>query len=192
MFTLEDALAVWQTCTFHCFHRSILALRAERRRAALRRRCQKLSGIFQSLLERRDGTRRYKGVPSVSSKPIRPFNAPTGPAIGQSVTTRGCLIPRTPIPCVHPRLSLPSARPGRVLTTSHRRPLVGFQYRTMGMLASLGGRSGIADVFGSHLSGLPAWLAWRSIYWAELPGVARKIRVIMRRFPKGARKRTLN
>lgn len=66
-----------------------------------------------------------------------------------------------------------------ILAAIDGRPLVGFQYRTMGMLASLGGRSGVADVFGSHLSGLPAWLAWRSIYWAKLPGVARKIRVML-------------
>lgn len=59
------------------------------------------------------------------------------------------------------------------------RPLVPFRYRNMGMLASLGGYKAVAEVFGYRFSGFPAWIAWRAVYWAKLPGVARKASVLL-------------
>ena len=47
------------------------------------------------------------------------------------------------------------------------------------MLASLGNRSAVAEVLGVRFSGFFAWLAWRAVYWAKLPGVARKVRVLL-------------
>ena len=58
------------------------------------------------------------------------------------------------------------------------KPPATFHYRNMGMLASLGGYSAVADVFGFRFSGFPAWVAWRAVYWAKLPGVARKASVL--------------
>lgn len=50
-----------------------------------------------------------------------------------------------------------------------------FVYKSKGSLASLGGNRGVAEVFGVRLSGLPAWLLWRSYYLSFVPGFATKI-----------------
>ncbi len=47
------------------------------------------------------------------------------------------------------------------------------------MLASLGHRSAVAEILGVRFSGFFAWLAWRAVYWAKLPGVVRKVRVLL-------------
>jgi NADH dehydrogenase len=66
----------------------------------------------------------------------------------------------------------------RQAKTCARNVLAAFRHRSMGMLASLGGYSAVADVFGFRFSGFPAWVAWRAVYWAKLPGVARKANVM--------------
>ena len=42
---------------------------------------------------------------------------------------------------------------------------------------SLGRRSAVAQVFGFKLSGIVAWLLWRTVYLMKLPGLDRKLRV---------------
>ena len=59
------------------------------------------------------------------------------------------------------------------------RPLKPFVFTTLGQLATIGRRTGVAMVFGFKFSGLIAWAMWRSIYLAKLPGVAKKLRVMM-------------
>jgi NADH:ubiquinone reductase (H+-translocating) len=58
------------------------------------------------------------------------------------------------------------------------RPLKPFRYQTMGQLASIGHRTGVAMVFGIKFSGFIAWWFWRTVYLAKLPGVAKKLRVM--------------
>jgi NADH dehydrogenase len=53
-----------------------------------------------------------------------------------------------------------------------------FRYRSRGMLASLGQRAGVAEVWGVRFSGFFAWLLWRAFYWSTLPGVGRRLRVL--------------
>jgi NADH:ubiquinone reductase (H+-translocating) len=53
-----------------------------------------------------------------------------------------------------------------------------FRYRPLGMLASLGQRSAVAEVLGLRFSGFPAWWLWRTIYLLKLPGLERKLRVM--------------
>jgi NADH dehydrogenase len=65
-----------------------------------------------------------------------------------------------------------------VLAAIDGRPLAEFKYRSLGMLASLGQRAGVADILGVRFSGFPAWLAWRAFYWSTLPGVGRRLRVL--------------
>jgi NADH dehydrogenase len=48
----------------------------------------------------------------------------------------------------------------------------------MGLLASIGHRTGVAMVFGVKFSGFIAWWLWRSVYLAKLPGFAKKLRVM--------------
>jgi NADH dehydrogenase len=57
------------------------------------------------------------------------------------------------------------------------RPL---RYRSLGMMASLGDRQGLADIAGrGMLTGLPAWLLWRAYYLSRLHGAYRKTRVAL-------------
>jgi hypothetical protein len=53
------------------------------------------------------------------------------------------------------------------------------RFTTLGQLATIGRRTGVAMVFGFKFSGFIAWAMWRSIYLAKLPGLAKKLRVMM-------------
>lgn len=57
------------------------------------------------------------------------------------------------------------------------RPLRGFDFRTIGQLAAIGRRTGVARVFGVNFSGFVAWWLWRTIYLAKLPRFEKKVRV---------------
>lgn len=63
-----------------------------------------------------------------------------------------------------------------VLAGGVPRPL---DYHSKGTMAPLGGRDAIANVLGFHLTGLPAWLLWRTVYLGIMPGFSRKLRVAM-------------
>lgn len=55
--------------------------------------------------------------------------------------------------------------------------LTPFAFRTIGQLAAIGRRTGVARVFGFNFSGFPAWWLWRTIYLSKLPRLEKKIRV---------------
>ena len=59
------------------------------------------------------------------------------------------------------------------------RPLRPFVFSTLGQLATIGRRTGVAMIFGFKFSGLIAWAMWRSIYLMKLPRLAKKLRVMM-------------
>ena len=52
-----------------------------------------------------------------------------------------------------------------------------FIYKPIGMLASLGRRSAVAEICGFRFSGFFAWWLWRTVYLFKLPGLERKVRV---------------
>lgn len=54
-----------------------------------------------------------------------------------------------------------------------------FSFRTLGQLASIGHRRGVAQIFGMRFSGFVAWWLWRTIYLAKLPRLERKLRVCL-------------
>lgn len=54
-----------------------------------------------------------------------------------------------------------------------------FTYRYLGQLATIGTREAVAEIMGRRFSGFIAWWMWRTIYLAKLPGIARKLRVII-------------
>jgi NADH dehydrogenase len=54
-----------------------------------------------------------------------------------------------------------------------------FRYRAIGLLASIGRHTGVAMVFGVKFSGFIAWWLWRTVYLAKLPGLAKKVRVMV-------------
>jgi NADH dehydrogenase len=53
-----------------------------------------------------------------------------------------------------------------------------FDYKTKGMMASIGKRTGIGNLLGIEVQGLLAWLIWRSYYLVHLPTLQKKIRVL--------------
>jgi NADH dehydrogenase len=57
--------------------------------------------------------------------------------------------------------------------------LLPFRYRYMGQLATIGERAAVAEIFGMHFKGFIAWWMWRTIYLAKLPGIVRKLRVMI-------------
>lgn len=55
-----------------------------------------------------------------------------------------------------------------------------FRYRSLGMMAALGGRRAVAELPGHRvLTGFLAWFLWRTYYLARLPGLDRRVRVAL-------------
>jgi NADH dehydrogenase len=54
-----------------------------------------------------------------------------------------------------------------------------FRFRTIGQLAAIGRRTGVAQIFGFRFSGFVAWWLWRSIYLSKLPRFEKKLRVAL-------------
>jgi NADH dehydrogenase len=54
-----------------------------------------------------------------------------------------------------------------------------FRFKTIGLLASIGHRTGVAKVFGVKFSGFFAWWLWRTIYLSKLPRLEKKVRVAL-------------
>jgi len=54
-----------------------------------------------------------------------------------------------------------------------------FSFKTLGQLASIGRRAGVAQILGMRFSGFVAWWLWRTIYLAKLPRFERKLRVAL-------------
>jgi NADH dehydrogenase len=59
------------------------------------------------------------------------------------------------------------------------RPAVPFAFRTIGQLAAIGRRTGVARIFGVKFSGFLAWWLWRTVYLSKLPRLEKKIRVAL-------------
>jgi NADH dehydrogenase len=64
-----------------------------------------------------------------------------------------------------------------VAATLRGRPRRPFEFRTIGQLAAIGRRTGVARVFGVNFSGFLAWWLWRTIYLSKLPRFEKKCRV---------------
>jgi NADH:quinone reductase (non-electrogenic) len=52
-----------------------------------------------------------------------------------------------------------------------------FRFKTIGQLAAIGKRTGVARILGINFSGFVAWWLWRTIYLAKLPRFEKKLRV---------------
>src|SRR2546429_1849421 len=82
----------------------------------------------------------------------------------------------------HPPTAQHAIREGKVVAQNIAaallgRPLKSFSFRTIGLLASIGRRTGVARIFGFNFSGFFAWWMWRTIYLSKLPGLDKKVRV---------------
>ena len=54
-----------------------------------------------------------------------------------------------------------------------------FKFKLIGLLATIGRRHGVAEIFGWQFSGIIAWWLWRAIYLSKLPGLQKKARVAL-------------
>jgi len=54
-----------------------------------------------------------------------------------------------------------------------------FKFKTLGLLATIGRRTGVAEILGMRFSGIIAWCLWRAIYLSKLPGLQKKVRVAL-------------
>jgi NADH dehydrogenase len=66
-----------------------------------------------------------------------------------------------------------------IVATMRGQPLKPFKFKTLGLLATIGRRTGVAEIMGFHFSGIIAWAMWRAIYLAKLPGMQKKVRVLL-------------
>jgi NADH:quinone reductase (non-electrogenic) len=58
------------------------------------------------------------------------------------------------------------------------RPLQPYRFRSLGQVATLGRREGIADLFGVRLSGLAGWVAARGVHLLQVPRASRRVGVV--------------
>jgi NADH:quinone reductase (non-electrogenic) len=75
-------------------------------------------------------------------------------------------------------------RQGRVVAHNVRAAVRGsdmkrFAFSTIGQLAAIGKRTGVANILGVNFSGFIAWWLWRTIYLFKLPGLEKKVRVAL-------------
>jgi NADH:ubiquinone reductase (H+-translocating) len=54
-----------------------------------------------------------------------------------------------------------------------------FEFSTIGLLAAIGRRTGVANILGVNFSGFVAWFLWRTIYLSKLPRFEKKVRVAL-------------
>jgi len=54
-----------------------------------------------------------------------------------------------------------------------------FVFSTIGLLAAIGRRTGVANILGLNFSGFIAWFLWRTIYLSKLPRFEKKVRVAL-------------
>ncbi len=84
----------------------------------------------------------------------------------------------------HPPTAQHALREGKVAARNIHAALRGgrpapFRFTTIGQLAAIGRRTGVARVFGLNFSGFFAWWLWRTIYLGKLPRVEKKVRVAL-------------
>jgi NADH:ubiquinone reductase (H+-translocating) len=84
----------------------------------------------------------------------------------------------------YPPTAQHALRQGKVLAQNiaaaiHGRSQKHFEFSTVGLLASIGRRTGVANILGINFSGFIAWWLWRTIYLSKLPGFEKKIRVAL-------------
>ena len=84
----------------------------------------------------------------------------------------------------HPPTAQHALREGRIaaqniLATVRRGWKKPFVYSTIGLLAPIGKRTGVANILGVNFSGFIAWWLWRTIYLFKLPRFEKKVLVAL-------------
>ena len=66
-----------------------------------------------------------------------------------------------------------------IIANTRGKALIPFRFNTLGLLASIGRRTGVARILGINFSGFVAWWLWRTIYLLKLPRTEKKLRVAL-------------
>ena len=90
--------------------------------------------------------------------------------------------PRTGHP--YPPTAQHAMRQGRILAKNVEAAILSgrrtpFVFSTIGLLAAIGRRTGVAQILGVNFSGFIAWFLWRTIYLSKLPRLEKKLRVAL-------------
>ncbi|MBM3226771.1 MAG: hypothetical protein FJZ47_23655 [Candidatus Tectomicrobia bacterium] len=93
------------------------------------------------------------------------------------------LVPDPQTGTYYPPTAQHALRQGKVLARNLVARLRGqalkpFVFKTLGQLAAIGRRTGVAQILGYNFSGFLAWWLWRTIYLSKLPGLEKKLRVM--------------
>ena len=85
---------------------------------------------------------------------------------------------------LYPPTAQHALRQGKVLARNIIATLRGtvkqpFVFSTIGQLAAIGRRTGVANIMGVNFSGFIAWWMWRTIYLSKLPRLEKKVRVAL-------------
>jgi NADH dehydrogenase len=84
----------------------------------------------------------------------------------------------------YPPTAQHALRQGKILGANIAATLRGkakrpFAFKTIGQLAAIGRRTGVAKILGVKFSGFIAWWLWRTIYLSKLPRLEKKLRVAL-------------
>lgn len=94
------------------------------------------------------------------------------------------LVPNPKTGQYHPPTAQHALRQGKTLAknlvaTIRGGSLKPFSFSTIGQLAAIGRRTGVANILGINFSGFLAWWMWRTIYLSKLPRFEKKLRVAL-------------
>lgn len=94
------------------------------------------------------------------------------------------LVPDNKTGQYHPPTAQHALREGKTLARNLIASIRGgnlkpFSFSTIGQLAAIGRRTGVANIFGINFSGFPAWWMWRTIHLSKLPRFEKKLRVAL-------------
>lgn len=95
-----------------------------------------------------------------------------------------CAVVPDPTGKPYPPTAQHAIREGKVLAQNITAAIRGgkkkpFVFKTIGLLAAIGRRTGVAQIFGYNFSGFFAWWMWRTIYLSKLPRFEKKFRVAL-------------
>jgi len=93
-------------------------------------------------------------------------------------------IPNAKVGGFHPPTAQHALRQGKTLAHNIVAAVRGgkrkaFEFSTIGQLAAIGRRTGVANILGMNFSGFLAWWLWRTIYLSKLPRLEKKVRVAL-------------
>lgn len=60
---------------------------------------------------------------------------------------------------------------------NHKKKLKKFSFHSIGIMAIIGNKVGIATIVGHNISGITAWVIWRAYYLSKVPSMDKKLKI---------------